>query len=172
MKTIEYTTVLVDLAGKMKKNGTIGGAEYVGACPECGGRDRFHVWPLEGKTGRFWCRQCERKGDGIDYLRWQHGMTYTEACRAIGAEVKPRRRRISVDHSSWKTRPSTADVVSSVPEVEAAKTIEYVSWYLETRAEQLGCLECDSFHKGFCKSHPRNQFVNVRGIDKCPLGNH
>ena len=41
------------------------GDEYVGACPQCGGRDRFHVWE---EKQNFWCRQCGYAGflDSLD----------------------------------------------------------------------------------------------------------
>ena len=29
------------------------GGEYAGPCPRCGGRDRFRVWPKEGRTDGF-----------------------------------------------------------------------------------------------------------------------
>lgn len=52
--------------------------EYAGSCPWCGGNDRFIVWPHQGHGGRYLCRQCQRKGDGIDYLRDQ-GLSFSEA---------------------------------------------------------------------------------------------
>lgn len=59
------------------------GGEYAGACPFCGGKDRFRVWP---KTGRYWCRQCKASGDGIQYLRDKHGMEYHEACEVLSID--------------------------------------------------------------------------------------
>lgn len=50
--------------------------EYAGACPWCGGDDRFRIFT---DTGRYWCRKCERKGDAIQYLREHEGMTYHQA---------------------------------------------------------------------------------------------
>ena len=38
------------------------GNEHHGACPLCGGDDRFVVWPHEGKA---WCRQCKVAGDAL-----------------------------------------------------------------------------------------------------------
>jgi len=60
--------------------------EWHGPCPWCGGRDRFAVWPVhpKGKGGRYLCRRCDRRGDGIDFLRERHGMSYSEACRFLG----------------------------------------------------------------------------------------
>jgi DNA primase len=62
--------------------GTRGG-EYTGACPWCGGRDRFRVWP-DAARPRYWCRQCGRKGDAVQYLRDRHGLTYRDARARLG----------------------------------------------------------------------------------------
>ncbi|MFH1103236.1 MAG: CHC2 zinc finger domain-containing protein [Pseudomonadota bacterium] len=59
--------------------------EYAGACPWCGGEDRFIVFQ---ETGRYWCRQCGKRGDTIQYLRETKGLSYQEACEAL--DVEPR----------------------------------------------------------------------------------
>src|SRR5262245_37550476 len=71
-----------------KMAGTRGG-EYAGPCPWCGGRDRFRVWP-EADTPGYWCRQCGRHGDPIQYLRDRHGLSYWEACQRLRLPIKPR----------------------------------------------------------------------------------
>ena len=73
------------------------GPEYAGACPACGGRDRFRIWP-EHRSGksRFWCRGCNACGDSIDLYRLLNpGMSYREACTFIGVNLSPRRRKAS-----------------------------------------------------------------------------
>jgi DNA primase len=65
-----------------KVAGTRGG-EYVGPCPWCGGRDRFRVWPYAEKPG-YWCRQCGKKDDAIQYLRDREGLSYRETCKRTG----------------------------------------------------------------------------------------
>ncbi|MBW7885873.1 MAG: toprim domain-containing protein, partial [Caldilineaceae bacterium] len=41
--------------------------EFGGPCPFCRtGTDRFNIWPHEG---RYWCRQCGRSGDAIQFMR-------------------------------------------------------------------------------------------------------
>lgn len=60
------------------------GGEYAGACPWCGGKDRFRVWP---EQGRWWCRQCGRKGDAIQYLRERSGLSFVEAKRVLGLDT-------------------------------------------------------------------------------------
>jgi DNA primase len=80
---------LFDLASHdttLKKAADTNGGEWVGPCPFCGGKDRFHVWPNEEKP-RFWCRQCDKKGDVIDYLKERDGLTFIGALRALGGDV-------------------------------------------------------------------------------------
>lgn len=72
---------------ELKRVASTRGGEYAGPCPWCGGRDRFRVWP---EIGRYWCRVCERKGDVIQYLRDRHGMSFQEACEALGRPLDPR----------------------------------------------------------------------------------
>jgi len=62
--------------------------EYAGPCPKCGGEDRFIVWPDEGHSGGFWCRQCGFSGDGIEYLRQIENRPFPEACKIAGCEEK------------------------------------------------------------------------------------
>lgn len=72
----------MDIVGSsLKRVGNTHGGEFAGPCPGCGGTDRFRVWPEEG---RFWCRQCNRKGDAIQFLRDFRGMDFHAACAALG----------------------------------------------------------------------------------------
>lgn len=71
------------------------GGEYHSSCPICGDggkgadSDRFHVWPEQNDgEGSWWCRQCDRGGDGIALLMAMDGKSYQEACAALGKEVK------------------------------------------------------------------------------------
>ena len=80
---------ILDLAGKAHPMTQAArgakGAEHHGPCPGCGGDDRFHVWPEQnGGQGSYWCRQCGKAGDLIQYLRDFEGMTFKEAARAAG----------------------------------------------------------------------------------------
>jgi len=61
------------------------GGEWAGPCPFCGGDDRFRVWP-EAEPPRFWCRRCGRRGDAISYLREHDGLSYRDACAALGLD--------------------------------------------------------------------------------------
>lgn len=79
----------IDLAALAERDGVTlrGGAERSGACPRCGGRDRFHVKTHAGR-GYFFCRKCHPdRGDAIEYMRWVHGMSTGDAIRALGGDT-------------------------------------------------------------------------------------
>ncbi|MBI4331653.1 MAG: hypothetical protein HY673_10275 [Chloroflexi bacterium] len=75
--------------------------ELSGPCPECGGRDRFRVWP---EKGRWWCRGCKKNGDAIQYLREFHGMGYREACQELG--IEPQEKREKSPKPEWTPKPA------------------------------------------------------------------
>lgn len=82
--------ILDHLQGKMFKAYTNSqkGPEYHGPCPGCSGTDRFHVWPdQDERRGSYWCRQCGKAGDAVQFFRDFHGMTFKEAVRAAGREM-------------------------------------------------------------------------------------
>nr|NGX60381.1 DNA primase [Chlamydiota bacterium] len=79
---------LLDLAQEIsldpKKSSSTNGGEFKAKCPKCqGGKDRFCIWPNEGKSGRYWCRVCDVKGDGIQFCRDFLGMSFQEACQKL-----------------------------------------------------------------------------------------
>lgn len=105
---------LTDLIPGLKRTATTGGGEWSGACPFCGGRDRFRVWPGSGTTGRFWCRGCGKSGDGIQFLRDREGLGYREACQRLGVEPYLTRetghgsaRATTTRPATWTPRPAT-----------------------------------------------------------------
>lgn len=55
--------------------------EWAGPCPECGGTDRFIVWP---DKEAWYCRGCDQGGDVIAFLRRFAGMSCPEAHEAAG----------------------------------------------------------------------------------------
>jgi DNA primase len=70
----------------LKRVASTHGGEYAGACPWCGGSDRFRVWPNQAHP-RYWCRGCGKRGDAIDYLRDHDGLTYRQATRFLKGET-------------------------------------------------------------------------------------
>jgi len=56
-----------------------------GACPKCGGKDRFR-FDDKGGRGTWICSQCEH-GDGLDLVRLVSGMTAAEAAKEVAAAL-------------------------------------------------------------------------------------
>lgn len=78
---------LLDLAEEMgfklcKTSGNCGG-EYHCPCPSCGGNDRFMFWP---EKDRYWCRQCNAKGDAIQFCRDFQRLSFHAACIKVQKE--------------------------------------------------------------------------------------
>jgi DNA primase len=75
----------------LRKIATTDGGEYAGPCPFCGGNDRFHVQPAQG---RWFCRLCTdgRWQDVIAYVQQRDGVGFQEACRRLGADADGRAR--------------------------------------------------------------------------------
>jgi len=82
---MNITDLVVNDGYFLKRQASTNGGEYAGQCPWCGGKDRFRVWP---KNGRYWCRQCNISGDCIQYLRDRRGMSYKDACHYLNIESK------------------------------------------------------------------------------------
>jgi DNA primase len=76
--------------GTLRKAASTHGGEFAGACPWCGGNDRFRVWP-EQDGGKYWCRSCRQHGDAIQWLRERRGLSFVEACKVLGHDPGPRK---------------------------------------------------------------------------------
>ena len=113
---------VLELAGRhvsLKRVSSTKGGEYTGPCPGCGGTDRFHVWPEDkGGEGGYWCRQCEKAGDGIQFLIDFEGKHFREACAILGRDLpegssvpqtSARRRRPAPHQFSPKPHVSPVD---------------------------------------------------------------
>jgi hypothetical protein len=64
------------------------GRYFIGACPICGGRDRFQI--KQTPSGEIWlCRKCRpgKYNSAIDFLMEYHHEKFTEALRRAGGEV-------------------------------------------------------------------------------------
>lgn len=70
----------------LKRAASSGGGEYAGPCPICGGRDRFHVQPQEG---RWLCRHCT-EGKWQDAIALQMRLAnqaFPEAVQALAGGI-------------------------------------------------------------------------------------
>jgi len=69
------------------------GGEYACACPGCGGKDRFRIWPAQKDgAGSWWCRGCDKGGDGVQFLMEFEGKRFPEAMAAVGREMPDKER--------------------------------------------------------------------------------
>jgi hypothetical protein len=69
------------LGARLKR---IGGGEYAGPCPACGGRDRFSV----NTRKQVWhCRGCGRGGDVVDLVQHVEGVTFIKAVETLAGET-------------------------------------------------------------------------------------
>ena len=72
-----------------KRVASTNGGEYASPCPDCGGKDRFRIQP-EYKGGRYFCRQCGKSGDDIQFLIDFQGMSFRDAAAYVGKELEDR----------------------------------------------------------------------------------
>lgn len=76
---IKASIDLRDLAAEHTELRRESARELSGACPLCGGDDRFHV-----TAERFMCRQCHASwGDPIEFVKWLRGVSFREACELL-----------------------------------------------------------------------------------------
>ena len=93
---------ILDLAEELslapQKVASTNGGEYKSRCPQCqDGKDRFCIWPHQGPSGRYWCRVCDCKGDGIQFCKDFLGMSYHLACQTMDLPPKFQKRQISLN---------------------------------------------------------------------------
>lgn len=84
------------------------GAELVGPCPRCGGKDRFQV----NMRKRLWlCRGCGTGGDAIDLMRHLEGLDFRAAVERLAGPLRETRPRASM--------PPPATAAARAPSDEA-----------------------------------------------------
>ena len=108
-----------------KRSASTNGGEYHCSCPDCGGTDRFCIWPSQGDHGRYWCRQCERHGDAIQFCRDFLDLSFSDACRKVGMIL----RTYSWKDSKPPSREKQVLQVSSLPSDEwIERANSFVAW--------------------------------------------
>lgn len=128
---MDIIEILEDLKMEPKRVASSKGGEYAGPCPYCSeGNDRFRVWPEQSpeKGGRFWCRRCEKSGDGIQLLRDFKGMGFKEACDAVGHSPQNNGSR----QEKKPSKPTLNEVLEEAPPA---------NWIREARSFSLSCHE-------------------------------
>jgi len=108
---------LIELAKEAGLNLTRTGASYSSSCPDCGGKDRFIVWP----SNKYWCRQCGKQGDAIQFCRDFLGMSYVEACKKLNLEKK--------NYSLLTpSKPRKLQIAQEPPSIWQEKALSFTNW--------------------------------------------
>jgi hypothetical protein len=76
-QALEWLNHLMQRVGRDRA----GRAEYAGACPWCGGEDRFRAW--DPPRSRYWCRQCGASGDVVQLWRQLVEPDFRRACEQL-----------------------------------------------------------------------------------------
>src|SRR6266487_4070432 len=85
MKTSMINAILHYVPGRFQRVASTHGGEWAGPCPWCRGTDRFRIWPNRDPHAIvYWCRQCGKHGDVIQFLREKEGLSFGEACAKAG----------------------------------------------------------------------------------------
>jgi hypothetical protein len=132
-----------------KKVSAAKGGEYHSPCPGCGGDDRFCVWPEQHEgQGSYWCRQCNKAGDAIQFLRDFDGMSYPEACQALDVDM-PQKEQFRTPHvksnkgggaTGWQS--SASNEPAALWQVKADKLVGWAhEQLLENKSEMRRLLE-------------------------------
>jgi DNA primase len=126
----------------LKKVAGTHGGEFASRCPQCGGTDRFRAWPNEGNGGKWWCRQCDKGVDVLEYLMKVRGIRYNDACLQLGIEPL-KCRTLSWDHrkgaNSWT--PKEAREPNDSWRAKAALLIDWAVDQLHWTEDGMEALE-------------------------------
>jgi hypothetical protein len=86
------------------------GKEYHGPCPFCRCTGKQFVIYMTGKP-RYWCRQCDVRGDAIQFMRDYKGLSFRQAKERLGIESDDYHRVTDNrdDHQPANLRPPSDD---------------------------------------------------------------
>lgn len=126
---------LIDLIKQVeiesRRKASTSGGEYCSPCPGCGGKDRFIIW-LE--KDQYWCRQCNAKGDSIQFCRDFLKMSFFEACEYLKI-TKPSTSNSLIKRES--PRFSSSRMPDEKWQIQAAKYVEWSHQYLLSHSDLL-----------------------------------
>jgi hypothetical protein len=77
------------------------GPEHIGACPQCGGDDRFAI---NTKKGVFNCRGCGAKGDVIQLVQFLDGVDFNDACTTLTGQPPPKANGKANDKDAGRSK--------------------------------------------------------------------
>ena len=155
-----------------KASGSKGG-EYHSACPGCGDggkgprrSDRFHAWPAQNDgQGSWWCRQCGKGGDCIQFMMDYQSLDFKTAAARAGKtldekEYQPMSTPTIPGTGSRAQSPQPEQSAVQSPDLWREKADKLVAWahdqlkqnpdqlaYLASRG--LGIKAVERFHLGW-----------------------
>lgn len=134
----------LDLASKkveLKKVASTHGGEWTGPCPECGGKDRFHVWPYtNGEKGSYWCRGCDKSGDNIQFLIDFEGMNFKDACAWLNINLDKNYHSKPAPPEKREFQPTQHQSPDQLWQEKAGKFISWAQEQLKNNQTQLAWL--------------------------------
>lgn len=78
------------------------GGEYHSSCPICGGKDRFYIQPYKQMSkclGAYCCRQCNARGDSIEFAKQFLNCSFVEAAALVQATL-PEQNNFKISRTS------------------------------------------------------------------------
>lgn len=141
------------IPGDYKKVANTKGGEYKGACPFCGtGTDRFVIQPHRDSP-RWWCRQCQKKGDAVAFMMQYHNLNFVDAVKQLNLDSqldkKPKRNH----------HPQPKQNVAPAP--DAVPALDNAEW--QDKAAKFVDWSWRNLHSG---DYPKvNQYLEERGIE-------
>ena len=120
------------------------GDVYHSACPRsgCSKEDGFHVWPDSNNgQGSWWCRNCGKGGDGIEFLKEFKGLSYKDAADYIGKTLKTSTFSPKFEQKKPEFKPKEAACPVDQWQQRAKKFIDHCNAELLKNKKQLQWLE-------------------------------
>lgn len=148
-KTVDLLQ-LIGGSSQLRRVANTNGGEYAGACPFCGGRDRFRAQPNAQPYPRWFCRNCggEHWHSPIDYVMRRDGIQLTDAVRVL---TEPQ-----VGTPTFKPAPvATPQQKASAPPAQ--------EWQDKAGAIVAECCEALWSDAG---ERARNWLTNTRGLSE------
>lgn len=145
-------TIIQDYGLSPKKMASTRGGEWASFCPSCGGTpgksDRFRIQPNH-KGGRYFCRQCPKFGDSIQFLIDFQGKSFKEAAAIVGKQLEERLQRRR--HS--QPREEAPDQMQACEKLEP-----------EEKWRRQGAAQVGAAHKALLENEERLKWLARRGI--------
>ncbi len=133
---------LVQKKVQLKKVSNTNGGEYQGPCPDCGGVDRFHVWPHQNEgRGSYWCRGCEKTGDNIQFLRDFEGLSFREACLQLNITLPDRPGSRATAYKKTEFQPTEHTKPADLWQEKAEKLVAWAQEKLDDNTDLLQWLD-------------------------------